>query len=59
MNESATAAASEEESPLKALQDILHNRIAQQKKREMQRPRTGQIQQRVWIETETLQWVLS
>jgi hypothetical protein len=33
-----------EESPLKLLEDMLHNRMMQ-KKQEMQRPRTGPTQQ--------------
>jgi hypothetical protein len=58
MNESyvAAAPASEEELPLKALQDILHNRITQ-KKVEMHESHNIVYNQNLWREIETLHWV--
>ena len=58
MNESAAAATSEEESPLKALQDILHNRIMQ-KKEEVHESHNEAYTGSLSREIETLHWVLA
>jgi hypothetical protein len=63
MNESnADATLSKEEqqesSPLKALQDILRNRI-KQKKREVHESNSMVYNQNLWREIETLNWVLA
>jgi hypothetical protein len=58
MNESAAAAASEEESALNALQDILHNKI-KQKKGEIHESHNKVYNENLCREIETLQWVLS
>jgi hypothetical protein len=58
MNELAPAAALEEESPLKTLQDILHNRIMQ-KKEEVHEPHSEAYTGSLSREIETLHWVLA
>lgn len=58
MNESAPAATSEEESPLKALQDILHNRI-KQKKAEIHESHSEAYTGSLSREIELLHWCLA
>ena len=59
MNESDVVAPAEEQvSALKALQDILHNRI-KQKKGEIQESHDIMYNQNIWKEIETLHWVLA
>jgi hypothetical protein len=59
MNEStATASSKEEVTPLKILQDILHNRIMQ-KKEEVHEPHSEAYTGSLSREIETLHWVLA
>ena len=45
-------------SPLRSLQEILHNRIIQ-KKGEIHESHNRVYNERIWTEIETLQWVLA
>ena len=60
MNESSGGggAVPEQVSALKALQDILHNRI-KQKKRQIHESHNLACNQNLWTEIETLHWVLA
>jgi hypothetical protein len=60
MNEPSLPSPSAQSStlPLRYLQEILHNRIIQ-KKREMHPSHNKAYLESLWIEIETLQWVLT
>jgi hypothetical protein len=60
MNESSSSPQSptQSESPLRSLQEILHNRITQ-KKAEIHKSHNRAYNDRLWTEIETLQWVLA
>jgi hypothetical protein len=58
MNESTAGGGGEVLAPLKALQDILHNRI-KQKKAEIHESNSMVYNQNLWIEIETLNWVMA
>jgi hypothetical protein len=57
MNESSSSPA-QSTTPLRSLQEILHNRITQ-KKGEMHKSHNRVYNERIWTEIETLQWVLA
>jgi UV DNA damage repair endonuclease len=59
MNESSpTPAQSTTTTPLRSLQEILHNRIIQ-KKGEMHESHNRVYNENLWTEIETLKWVLA
>jgi hypothetical protein len=60
MNESSSSPQSptQSESPLRSLQELLHNRIAQ-KKAEIHKSHNRAYNDSLWKEIETLQWVLA
>jgi hypothetical protein len=56
MNELSSS--SPTQSPLRSLQEILHNRIIQ-KKGQIHESHNRAYKERIWAEIETLQWVLA
>jgi hypothetical protein len=58
MNEPSSPSSAQSQSPLRSLQEILHNRITQ-KKGEIHESHNRVYNHNVWTEIETLQWVLS
>jgi hypothetical protein len=58
MNESTSSPAQSTTSPLRSLQEILHNRIIQ-KKGEIHESHNRVYNDNLWTEIETLQWVLA
>ena len=58
MNEPLSPSPEESITPLISLQEILHNRVIQ-KKGEIHESHNRAYNDRLWIEIETLQWVLA
>jgi hypothetical protein len=57
MNESSSSSPTQS-TPLRTLEEILHNRI-KQKKGEMHKSDNRSLTDKLWTEIETLQWVLA
>ena len=58
MNEPSSPSPAQSTTPLRSLQEILHNRIIQ-KKGEIHESHNRAYNERIWTEIETLQWVLA
>jgi hypothetical protein len=58
MNEPSSQSPAQSTTPLRSLQEILHNRIIQ-KKGELHEPHNKVYNHSLWTRIETLQWVLT
>jgi hypothetical protein len=58
MNEPSSPSPAQSTTPLRSLQEILHNRIIE-KKGEMHEPHNKVYNHSLWTQIETLQWVLT